>query len=180
MNSDEYNCTISNPYDSSEVETVAKAIYEYILEPDAPELREIVLNGDCELKWRSIDYNTFAEMHSENMLYLNPSKEFVSLNHEDLRCYLKRFFVGILFRYAYCVQSDLAAFEVSFILEYIEGVSVLFSKEHREDELYNALLTTLRALHSLEPRYRMGQKVTEFMNEKDKMNDKNVGQSGTP
>ena len=55
-------------------------------------------------------------MFSEEMLDQNCYPELASLTLEDIRSYLKTFLVGILFRYAFCVDQDRAAFPVSVIL----------------------------------------------------------------
>jgi hypothetical protein len=170
MNSDEYSCAITQPFDSSEIEAVANAIYEYILCPDAPSLREIVFNVKRPLEGKAIEYSEYASMFSEDMLYQNSSTPFSSLALEDLRRALETYLAGILFRYLFCVYEDRAAFPVSMILNYIDNVRILLSKEQRDAELSDVLFTTLDALRSLEPRYKMEEKATQLLNERKKEN----------
>jgi hypothetical protein len=150
INSDEYNLS-RHPFDNSEVEAVANAIYEYILCASDPSLREIAFNIDRPLEGYSIEYSEYASMFSEDMLYDNSNTDFAPLSLEDIRCYLKTFLAGILFRYAFCVDQDRAAFPVSVILYYIDKVKILLSMEQREGELCDALFITLDALRYLDP-----------------------------
>jgi hypothetical protein len=161
MHSDEYNWSIQYPFDSSEVNAVANAMYEYILDPDVP-LREIAFHVSRPLEGKSIEYCEYASKYSGDMLYQNYSIEFSSLDLDDLRRSLKTFLLGIIFRYQFCVDEDRTAFPVSIILHYIDGVRILFSREKRENDLSDALFTTLSALRSLEPRYRMEEKVKQL------------------
>jgi hypothetical protein len=162
MHSDEYYHAGQNPFAPSEVDAVANAICEYIEHPDAPALREIVFNVPRPLEGHSIEYCEYASMFSEDMLYQNTSTEFASLDLEELRRRLKMYLAGILFRYQFCVDEDRAAFPVSMILDYMDGVRILFSREQRETDLSDALWTTLRALGSLEPRHRMERQASKL------------------
>jgi hypothetical protein len=158
--SDEYHLT-QCPFDRSEVDAVANAIYEYILYPDAPSHREIVFNVHRQLEGRSIEYYEYGSRFSEDMLYQNFSPPFTSLDLEDLRLALKTFLVGILFRYQVCVDDNW--FPVSVILNYIDAVRILLSREQRDSELGEALFATLAALRSLEPRYRTEEEATPIV-----------------
>jgi predicted HicB family RNase H-like nuclease len=149
VESDEYNMSLEHRFDSSEVEAVANAIYEYIANP-AVALREIAFKVSRPLEGEAIEYGEYASMFSGDMLNQNLSREFASLNLDDLRSALKTFLVGILFRYRFCVFEDRAAFPSSMILRYMDSVRVLLSREQREGELSDVLWTTLRALASLD------------------------------
>jgi hypothetical protein len=155
MHSDEYCVAVQYPFVSAEVDAVAKAIFEYIQNPDYPVLREIVFQVPRALEGRSIEICEYASMFSDDMLHQNGSMDFASLDLEDLRRRLKMYLAGILFRYQFCVSEDRAAFPISKIIDYMNGVKVLFSREQREAELHDALWTTLGALDSLEPHHRM-------------------------
>ncbi|MDX1964171.1 MAG: hypothetical protein SFX18_13540 [Pirellulales bacterium] len=155
MHSDEYHHAGQNPFVPAEVDAVGKAILEYIENPDYPVLREIVFQVPRPLEGSSIEINEYASIFSDDMLYQNGSIEFASLDLEYLRSRLKIYLVGILFRYQFCISEDRAAFPVSKILDYMDGVKVLFSQEQRDAELHDALWTTLKALDSLEPHHRI-------------------------
>jgi hypothetical protein len=163
IHSDEYSVSFENPFDSSEVDAVAKAMYEYILNPDDPAIREIVFRVPRRLEGPSIEYCEYASMFSEDMLYQNCSTKFATLDTEELRRALKTFLAGILYRYHFCVDQDRAAFPISFVLDYMDNVKILFSREQREHELPSALLVTLRALGSLDPVCRMKENVENFL-----------------
>ncbi len=154
IHSDEYTVAMySHPYDRSEVDAVANAIFEFITTRDKLDsYREIRFRVSRPLVGQAIEYNEFASRFSEDMLYQNWSEDSASLSLGDLRQALKTSLVGILFRYRYCVSSDLAAFPVSIILRYMMNVKVLLSREQRERDWADALWTTLEALGSLELR----------------------------
>lgn len=160
--SDEYHHAGQNPFSPSEVDAVANAICEYIEHPDDPALREIIFSVPRPLEGNSIEYCEYASMFSEDMLYQNTSTEFASLDLEDLRRRLKMYLAGILFRYQFCVFEDRAAFPVSMILDYMDAVRILLSREQRETDLPDALWTTLRALESLESRHRMEEEASKL------------------
>ncbi len=160
LHSDEYHL-VQHPFAPSEVDAVANAIYEYILCPDAPSLREIKFSVERPVEGKSIDYSEYASTFSEDMLYQNASTPFASLGLEELRLALETFLVGVFFRYAFCVDQDRASFPVSKILDYIDAVAILLSREQRDRELGDALFTTLTALRSLEPGYRIEKAAAE-------------------
>lgn len=161
LHSDEYQL-VQVPFDPSEVDAVSRAIFEYILDPDIC-LREIKFNRNRSRLGRAVEYCEYASMFSEDMLYQNCSPDFASMDVKDLRHNLKTFLVGIFYRYAYCVDSDRAAFPVSMILEYIGAVKILLSKEQRDENLSDALFATLEALRALEPQRRLEEKITRFV-----------------
>ena len=150
IESDKYCHQLEQPFHPSEVDAVAKGICEYIENPDDPALREITFSVSRPLVGRAIEYCEFASVFSDDMLYQNLSRKFASLSTDGLRLALKRFLVAIFFRYQFCVSEDRAAFPVSMILDYMDAVRILFSREQREDKLSDALWTTLRAIGSLE------------------------------
>lgn len=141
----------SHPYDPSEVDAVANAISGYIENPDyAGPLREIIFRVSRPLAGASIEHCEFASIFSEDMLYQNLSTDFTSFDTDTLRRHLKTFLIGILFRYTFRVYEDRAAFPISMLLNYMDGVRELLSREPRESDLSRALWTTLAALASVE------------------------------
>lgn len=153
MDSDECHCAQPKPFDASEVDAVAKALYGYILDPDAAGPREIVFSFHRPLEGKSIELNEYVSWFSEDMMYQGSHMNDRAVGGDDRRRGLMAFLAGMLIRYRFCVFEDRAAFPVSKILEYFEGAKALFSTEKRDDELPEALLATLRALRSLEPSY---------------------------
>jgi hypothetical protein len=97
IHSDEYQLA-RHPFDQTEVDAVARAIYEYILFPDAPSIREIVFTVDRPIEGKAIEYSEYASRFSGDMLSQSFSREVALLGLEDLRCRLKAFLVGMLFR----------------------------------------------------------------------------------
>ena len=155
LHSDEYQLAGENPFNASEVEVVSNAIYEYITSANDPVCREIVFDVARKLEGKSIEYDEYASMFSEDMLFESRPRELKSCSLEELRCALKVFLVGILFRYRFCDNSGKALFPVSIILDYNDAIRVLLSREQRDHEWPEALLTTLSALRSLEWTYRI-------------------------
>jgi hypothetical protein len=153
IESDECIHALQRPFDRDEVDAVANAIWEYILDGGLQTCRDIVFKAPRTLEGNCIEVCEYASMFSEAMLTQNSSKRLACLDLGDLRRGLMTFLVGILFRYQFCVSQDRAAFPVSKILEYMDGVRILFAGERREGELSDALWTTLQVLGSLEPRY---------------------------
>ncbi len=158
ISSDEYTHALPHPFTSSEVDAVANAICEYIANPDAPVLREIVFTTSRPLEGGAIEYCEYASMFSEDMLYQTDSTQLMSLDGGNLLAALKTYLVGILFRYQFCVYEDRAAFPVSKLLDYMDGVRMLLQREQREAEWSDALWITLRALRSLEPAFRQSNR----------------------
>jgi hypothetical protein len=139
-----------NPFSESEVESVAKAIYEYIEKPFGPEVRQIFFLDERRPEGKAIEFSEYASRFSDDMLYQNCTTQFSSMSVTDLRRYLKVFLIALLFRYAFCADGD-AVFRISKLLEYFDGLKVLLAKEERERDLSEAVLTTLIALRSVEP-----------------------------
>ena len=155
LRSDEYSHAGQFPFSASEVDAVGSAIYDYIADPTEP-LREIVFDVPRILEGKSIEYNEYASMFSEDMLYDSYSER-TSPDAEQARASLKRFLAAILFRYQFCVTTSRAAFPVSVLLDYMDDVRLMLSREGREGDWPDALWRTLDALRSLEPRYRARQ-----------------------
>jgi hypothetical protein len=160
LHSDEYHVA-RHPFEHSEVETVAKAIYEFILDPGSTLNRKIEFNANRPLEGKSIGYYKYASMFSEDMLYQNLSPPVESLDLEALRLALETFLVGLFFRYQACI--DARWFPVSLVLDYIDVVEVLLSRERRDSDFRDAVLATLDAFRSLEPRYRLEQKAEHML-----------------
>ena len=155
MHSTEHSCATPCPFDRSEVDAVANAILEYIVgDPLTPAIREIVFSITRPLEGKSIEYTEYASMFSSDMLFESASVNSDSLDTEGLRRDLKKYCVAILFRYSFCAAQTSALFPVSVILDYLDNVKILLTREGRAMELPDVVLTTLRALRSLETEYR--------------------------
>ncbi len=165
VKSDLYVHSAQSPYTLSETNTVARAIFEYIVTHEDGALREIRFETPHVLVGTAIEYCEYASRFSEDMLYQNYSTKLSSLSIEDLRSALKRFLMAILFRYRFCIEEDRAAFPVSAILNYMHGVEILLSREGREKAISDALWSLLRTLRSLEPRYMKEQEVRDARGE---------------
>lgn len=151
VESDESRHASRHAFAQSEIDAIATLIYEYVRDPRASADREVVFKMSRPLEGASMDYYEYARIFSEDMLYQNYLKSWSSTFAEldDLRRALQTFLLGILFRYQFCVDED-AAFPIPMLLNYMEGVKVLFAQEQREEEVNNVLWTTLKVLGSLE------------------------------
>ena len=146
-----YDLYPNGKFVSDEVDIVAKAILLYIENPALGwNDHSIVFSVHREqlglLKREPIGYGEFAAMHSEDMLFESVSKEWASFDLDDLRHHLQTFLVAILYRYRYCVTSEIHAFPLSWIFYYLDCVKELLSREQRESDASAALETTLGAL----------------------------------
>ena len=142
IESDEYNVSLRHPFDSSEVDGVANAILEYILNPGDPIVKSYSVFRRRSRRTLHRILRVCGDVFGRYVV----SELFERICIARSRGFpgtLKTFLVGILFRYQFCVDEDLAAFPVSVILDYMDAVRILLLREQRESDLSDALWTTL-------------------------------------
>jgi len=154
VQSDQFTHAGDIAFEPSEIDAVAHAIYSYIRDPDNVTKREIQFDVPRSPVGISVEYCEYASRFSADLLFQNYSRQFNTPNLADLRRRLMSFLAAILFRYQFCVAEDRAAFPVSVVLDYIDAVGILLKQENRAIERSKALVVTMIALRSLEPRFR--------------------------
>lgn len=148
-NSDPY-VHATPPMTPSEVDAVARMLFEYICDPGNPHLRMIDFGTDRALLGRSLDVNEFMSMFSSDIL-TECITRITATPSSDSRPILLSCFAGMCLRYAHCAHSDLAVFPMSAVLTYYQAVMLMPSAKDSNASREQTLFLTLNALSSLEP-----------------------------
>jgi hypothetical protein len=166
----------SEPFTDADIEAITEGVFQFILNPGGEELREIMLPSRRGPIGKTIEYTDFASLYSSDFLYQYAWAKWDDPQIRDhwsagspvpyQHCWADRkapstldrgvlwlaeYYAAILFRYASCVQTDMAAFPVSEAVNFARlGDALLVIRGGREANLPGLLYLVMLALQSRE------------------------------